>query len=909
MSETPATPAHALAASAVLEQFGADGRHGLGAAEAAQRQAIHGANRLPEPPRRPGWRRFAAQFNNLLIHVLLAAAAMTFALDALLDCGVILAVVLINAVIGHIQEGKAEQAVEAIRNLLSLRAMVLRDGLRQEIDAALLVPGDIVFLQSGDKVPADLRLFETRSLRIEESALTGESVAVEKQTEAVAANAAIGDRSNMAHTGTLVTFGQGVGVVTATGSRTELGRVQGMLADVEQLTTPLLRRMSRFGRQLTFAILALAALTFAAGVWLHGYAASAMFMAAVGLAVAAIPEGLPAVMTITLALGMHRMAQRHAIVRRLPAIEALGSVTVICSDKTGTLTRNEMTVLGILTASGRIEVTGAGYAPEGALLRDGEPAVADGDALLAEIARGALLCNDAALRHDDGQWQVDGDPMEGALLTLARKAGLDTAITHDAFPRTDVIPFESEHAFMATLHHDHQGHAFIVVKGAPERVLAMSTQERHTGSDRPLDAEGWHRLAQEAAAHGQRVLAIATRRVDAGQRNLAFSDARDLTLLALFAISDPPREEAVAAVAQCRSAGIRVKMITGDHVVTARAIGARVGLGDNVRAIAGSDIDVLDDAQLRDCVREVDVFARASPAHKLRLVQALQANGDIVAMTGDGVNDAPALKRADVGVAMGGKGTEAAKEASEIVLADDNFASIAHAVEEGRAAFDNLRKAILHMLPTNGGEAAMILVPVLLGMGAVAPITPVQILWVNTVCAVAVSLALAFEPPERDIMHRPPRDPRAGILDALLLWRILLVSFLLLVTSLGLFLWTQAQGASLEYARTASVTMLVFGEAFYLFNCRSVLASAFSRRSFTGNARIPVSLLALALLQLAYIYLPPMQHLFGSEGLTTPTWLLILGGGTLIFLCVEVEKTWQRHRGRQQQRHRMSEES
>lgn len=896
MNECIKSHAHARHTEDVLQEWSSHRQRGLDAQAVAQRQTKFGANRLPEPPPRPAWRRFLAQFNNLLIHVLLVAAAVTFALGALLDCGVILAVVLINAVIGHIQEGKAEAAVEAIRNMLSLRAMVLRDGLRQEIDASALVPGDIVFLQSGDKVPADLRLIEARNLRIEESALTGESVPVEKQTDPVAPDAAVGDRNCMAHTGTLVTFGQGAGVVVAIGSRTEIGRVQGMLAGVEQLTTPLLRRVAVFGRQLTFAILALAGLTFAAGVWMHGYAPSAMFMSAVGLAVAAIPEGLPAVMTITLALGMHRMAQRHAIVRRLPAIEALGSVTVICSDKTGTLTRNEMTVQGVLLAEETLMVSGAGYAPEGALLREGVPVCANDDALLAEIARGALLCNDAALHHEDGHWRVDGDPMEGALLTLALKAGLDRSLTHKSFPRTDVIPFESEHAFMATLHHDHAGHAFVIVKGAPERVLAMCSHEKHASGEQTLNEPHWHTLAQQAAAQGQRVLAIATRAVDTAQRDLQFDDIRELTMLALLAISDPPREEAIAAVARCRSAGIRVKMITGDHVVTARAIGARVGLGDDVRAVAGAELDGLDDVQLRELVRHVDVFARASPAHKLRLVQALQANGEVVAMTGDGVNDAPALKRADVGVAMGGKGTEAAKEAAEIVLADDNFASIAHAVEEGRAAFDNVRKAILHMLPTNGGEAAMILVPVLLGMGAVAPITPAQILWVNTVCAVAVSLALAFEPPEYDIMQRPPRDPRAGILNALLGWRILLVSSLLLMCSLGLFLWTQAQGASLEYARTAAVTMLVFGEAFYLFNCRFVLASALAARSFSGNDKVPLSLFVLLLLQLAYVYLPAMQNLFGSEGLHGQTWLLILAGGLLIFLVVELEKAWQRRR-------------
>jgi magnesium-transporting ATPase (P-type) len=881
---------HATPAGDVLAALGSDARQGLAAQEAAQRLAREGPNRLPKPARRSTAARLLAQFDNLLIHVLLGAALVTALLGAWLDTAVIAAVVVINAVIGFIQEGKAEDAVAAIRRMLSLRALVLRDGRRREIPAGDLVRGDIVLLQSGDKVPADLRLVHARNLRIEESALTGESVASEKTTAPVAADTAVGDRECMAFSGTLVTFGQGAGVVVATGADTEIGRVQGMLADVEQLTTPLLRKVAAFGRLQTAAILFLATITFAGGVLLHGYAAADMFMAAVGLAVAAIPEGLPAVMTITLAIGMQRMAQRHAIVRRLPAIEALGAVTVICSDKTGTLTRNEMTVQALALADGRVQVTGAGYAPNGSLLRDGRALHVDDHALVADIALTARLCNEATLRREDEHWLVEGDPMEGALLALAAKAGLDGALAHEQHPRIDVIPFDSEHAFMAALHHDHAGRHLLLVKGAPERVLAMCTHQRGDQGEQPLDVDHWHASATAAAAQGQRVLALAMREMPGEPAMLQFGDVRDLRMLALVAIADPPRDEAIAAVAQCRAAGIRVKMITGDHLVTARAIGQRIGLDEDVRAIAGADIEAMDDARLRVVVADTDVFARASPAHKLRLVEALQANGEVVAMTGDGVNDAPALKRADVGIAMGDKGTEAAKEAAGIVLADDNFASIARAVEEGRAAFDNLRKAILHMLPTNGGEAAMILVPIVLGMGATMPITPVQILWVNTVCAVAVSLALAFEPPEAGIMRRPPRDPAAGMLSALLGWRILLVSLLLLAMSLGIFLWTQAQGASLEYARTAAVTALVVGEAFYLFNCRFVTDSALSLRSLRGNPKVPVSLAVLAVLQLSYVYAPPLQRLFHSEALTLSTWLVILASGALLFLLVEVDK-------------------
>ncbi|MFP5384128.1 MAG: cation-transporting P-type ATPase [Gammaproteobacteria bacterium] len=885
---------HALSAGEALSALDSDRRAGLSAAEARTRLAQTGPNRLPEPPRRGPLLRFLGQFRNLLIYVLLGAAVTTLALGHLLDTAVILGVVLVNALIGFLQEGRAEQAVDAIRRLLSLRAVALRDGTRREIDADELVPGDIVFLQSGDKVPADLRLLEVRSLRIEESALTGESVAVEKQTATVAADAPVGDRSCLAFTGTLVTFGQGTGIVVATGGHTEIGRVQGMLAEVEQLTTPLLRKVAVFGRRLTVLILCVAAATFASGVLLHGYAPSAMFMAAVGLAVAAIPEGLPAIMTIALAIGMQRMARRHAIVRRLPAIEALGSVTVICSDKTGTLTRNEMTVQEILLADSNVQVSGSGYAPHGALLRDGSELDIGPEALLREVARGALLCNEARLHRVDEDWQVEGDPMEGALLALAMKAGLDPAFEHEACPRTDVIPFESEHAFMATLHHDHTGHGFIVVKGAPERVLAMCRRQRSGDGPSPLDADHWHALAERAASQGQRVLAIATRAVHGEQRTLRFDDVCDLDMLALFAIADPPREEAIDAVARCRAAGIAVKMITGDHLVTARAIGQRIGLDADVLALAGTDIAQMDDASLREAVAEVDVFARASPEHKLRLVEALQARGEIVAMTGDGVNDAPALKRADVGIAMGLRGTEAAKESAEIVLADDNFASISHAVEEGRAVFDNVRKAMLHVLPASGGQSAMILVPILLGMGTTAPITPVQILWVNMVCTVTLALALAFEPPEPNVMSRAPRVPDGPLLPGWLGWRVAMVSLLQLTGSLGLFLWLRDSGESLEYARTAAVNALVFGEAFYLLTCRHLSASALSRRGLTGNRKIYGSLATLVLLQAAFVYLPPLQRWFGTTALSADTWSAILLFGITVLLVVEVEKAWRR---------------
>ena len=887
---------HARPAQAALDALNSSRQQGLGHSEVGLRLQRHGRNLLPAPRRRGPWLRFLLQFHNVLIYVLLAAAVITALLGHWMDSGVIFGVVVINAIIGFLQEGKAERALEAIRDMLSPHAQVLRDGRRQEIDAADLAPGDIVFLASGDKVPADLRLLEVKSLHIEEAALTGESQAVEKQVAAVAEDAPLGDRASMAWSGTLVTYGQGVGLVVATGAETEIGRISRMLADVQELTTPLLRQMAVFGQWLTWAILAIAGIAFAFGTLVRNYSASEMFLAAVGLAVAAIPEGLPAIMTITLAIGVQAMARRSAIIRRLPAVEALGSVTVICSDKTGTLTRNEMTVQAVLTAGPLFRVSGAGYAPQGGFSLSGrEVAVGDHPAL-ADIARVALLCNDAVLAAEDGGWKLTGDPTEGALITLGLKAGLDVKFEQENLPRTDVIPFESEHRFMATLHHDHAGQAFVFLKGAPERVLELCGSQRQDGEDRSLDLKHWHAAMETAAGSGQRLLALAMKRGNDADRDLTFAavEAGGFTLLAVLGIADPPREEAIRAVADCRAAGIRVKMITGDHVATARAIGAQLGLAEQVRAIAGADIETMDTATLRQAVADTEIFARASPEHKLRLVEALQANGEVVAMTGDGVNDAPALKRADVGVAMGMKGTEAAKEAAEMVLADDNFASIAAAVEEGRTIYDNIRKAIVFILPTNGGEAGVLLAAIVLGLQL--PITPAQILWVNMVTAVTLALALAFEPAERDLMRRPPRDPRQAMLTPFMFWRIAFVSVLLVTGCLGLFLWEIERGASLELARTVAVNVLVMGEVAYLFNCRYLTASALSINGLFGSRKVLIAVLILLGVQVIFTYWPPMQTLFGTAALDAATWLRILLFGVAIFAIVELEKVVLRQR-------------
>jgi magnesium-transporting ATPase (P-type) len=886
----PGDEFHAMSGDDVLYRLSVDRSDGLSQAEASDRRARHGPNALPRPPQRGALQRFLQQFHNVLIYVLLAAGAVTASLGHWIDSGVIFGVVVINAVIGFLQEGKAEKALDAIRHMLSPHAQVLRDGWLQEIAAEKLVPGDIVFLVSGDKVPADLRLVEVRSLRIEEAALTGESLPVEKSVAPVKADAALGDRSCMAYSGTLVAYGQGVGVVVTTGAATEIGRIGAMLGAVEELTTPLLRQIEIFGRRLTWVILAVAGASFAFGTLVRGNAASEMFLAAVGLAVAAIPEGLPAIMTITLAIGVQRMAGRNAIIRRLPAVETLGSVTVICSDKTGTLTRNEMTAQRVITADGVFAVSGAGYAPHGGLTRTDTSRSSGDEALLVEIGRAALLCNDAALRQEGEVWQVTGDPMEGALVTLALKAGVDEANERRALPRTDVIPFESEHRFMATLHHDHAGHGLIYLKGAPERVIELCSFELQGGDCRALQRERWQCAMEEAAAQGMRLLAVALRRGEDALAMLNFEDIerRGFILLAVLGLSDPPREEAVRAVARCRAAGIRVKMITGDHVATARAIGQELGLAGTVRAISGVDIESMGDERLTEVVGETEIFARASPEHKLRLVKALQARGEVVAMTGDGVNDAPALKRADVGVAMGRNGTEAAKEAAEMVLADDNFASVAAAVEEGRTVYDNLRKAIGFILPTNFGQAGILVTAIVLGI--TLPITPAQILWVNMVTAVTLALALAFERPERNIMGRPPRDPAEPLLTRFVIWRAVSVGLLLVGGGLGMFLWELERGMSPEFARTAAVNALLVGEVFYLFNARSFTGSILNREGILGN---PFVLLAIGLLlvcQALFTYLPAMQALFHTAGLDLDSWLRILAFGFAVLLVVEAEK-------------------
>ncbi len=886
--------AHAVPIETLLEHLGTT-RTGLSHEAAGRRYARHGPNELPQAQGRGPLRRLAAQFDDALIYVLLAAALVTALLRQWVDMGAIVGVVVINAVIGFVQEGRAEHALAAVRGMLSQRATVWRDGERQTVAASELVPGDIVALAAGDKVPADLRLIDSHTLRIDESPLTGESEPVEKGTDPVDPQSPLAERLSIAWSGTLVRYGTGAGMVVATGANTALGAMSTMLARVEQVETPLAHQLRRFGRRLTSAIVIVALGVFALATAIQQFPWVEAFLAAVGLAVAAIPQGLPAIMTITLAVGVQAMARRRAVVRRMHAAETLGSVDTICSDKTGTLTRNEMTAVSVALAEETVTVTGSGYAPEGRFERGGEPIAPRAVPNLTALARAALLCNDARVERDaSGQWHLDGDPTEGALLTLAAKAGLLETTEHKEWPRVDAIPFSSETRFMATLHRDPEGGAWVDVKGAPERVIAMCDRvATQSGSD-GIDHRAWRDQAESLANAGQRVLAIAQRRLAHDTDALDAQEAASgLELLGLVGMMDPPRDEAIEAVAQCQGAGIRIKMITGDHALTARAIGARMGIGDGRSVLTGGDIDGLDEPTLREQAAQVDVFARVSPEHKLRLVEALQHRDRVVAMTGDGVNDAAALKRADVGIAMGNKGTEVAREAAEIVLTDDNFASIAAAVRLGRTAYDNIKRSVVFLLPTNAGEALAIIAAVVAGLQL--PITPVQILWVNMVTAATLGLSLAFEPGNAAVMARAPRPPSEPMITRDLLGRIMTVGGLMLGGTFGAFAALRAHGADLALARTAAVNVLVMFEVFYLFNARLLAQPLRSLGDLMGNKAAWASVAMVVLLQLAFTYAPPLHWLFDSAPMPASYWLWVVALAALVVPAVEIEK---RVRGR-----------
>jgi magnesium-transporting ATPase (P-type) len=878
-----------MSANDAVKSLVTDCGKGLDPAEAARRLQAYGPNRLPKGKKRGPLMRFLSQFNNVLIYVLLGAGFTKLMLNLWIDASIIFAVVILNALLGFIQEGKAEKALDAIRNMLSAEARTVRGGETRMIPAEQLVPGDIVLLESGDRVPADMRLAEAKNLRTEEAALTGESVPADKNTDVVSDNSTVGDRECIAFSGTMVVSGRAIGVVVATGNETELGRINALLKSVSALETPLLRQIKKFGYVITAVVAAVGVLVFAYGKWVTHMDFVELFQAVVGIAVSVIPEGLPAIITITLAIGVQRMAERNAIIRRLPAVETLGSVSRICSDKTGTLTLMEMMVVSAVTAEAVYQISGNGYAPEGEVKRDGQPA--GKEPVLTLMGRASMLCNDAELLHQYGAWKVEGDPTEGALYPFATKLGLDRRTEQTASPRIDAIPFESEHKFMATLHRSADGREYLFVKGAPEVILDHC--DRHqTASGRPvsLDPAHFSKAADMLAGQGERVLALAWLE-SPGLKTGSLVPAdlpNDLVLLGLIGLLDPPREEAIEAVKECHAGGIRVTMITGDHKITAAAIAKMLGIGDGKTAISGEEIEKMNEAALREKVRDVDVFARASPEHKLRLVKAIQANNQIVAMTGDGVNDAPALKKADIGVAMGIKGTEVTKEAAGMILADDNFASITAAVKEGRTVYNNIEKAILFMLPTNVAQGLVIIVAILFHF--TMPITAPQVLWVNMVTSVALGLVISFEPHELDVMNRPPRAVDRPILTGFGFWRVLFVGVALLAATLWAFFWMTAQGASDELARTVAVNMITIGQVFYLLNSRYLLDSSLSFTAHLGNRYLPLGIGAVVILQLIFTYAPPLQAVFGNEAIPIWVWPWLLAAGLAFFLVVEAEK-------------------
>jgi Ca2+-transporting ATPase len=875
---------------------------GLTNEDAARRLERHGPNALPSGGGNEAFKILLRQIRDPLIYVLLASTALAILVGKVFDGLVIGSVVVLNAIIGFVQEYRASKAITALSAMAPLDAIVIREGRERTLPAAELVPGDVVLLKSGDKVPADMRLVEERSLMVEEAALTGESMSAEKAAAPVAEDAAIGDRRSMVYSGTAVTYGTAKATVVATGAGTELGRISEMLGQASELETPLTRQLGVIARWIALAIVLVSVILLGVGL-LRGYALGDAVLAAVTLAVAAIPEGLPAIVTISLAIGVRRMARRRAIVRKLPAVETLGSTTVICTDKTGTLTRNEMTVQALWTPEGSYRLSCIGHAPKGELRHDDDSAVREIPPTVEELVRAGALCNDAAVREEEEGWEATGDPTESALVVAARKLGLPAEVLRDRWPRRDAIPFESERQFMATLHDEEGGGQVVYLKGAPEIVLERC---RNGAGDRPVDPEIVNRAVERIAGGGMRVLAFAARRPDHDLERLDESEVESgFVFLGLQGMIDPPRSQAIDAIGACREAGIVVKMITGDHGATARAIGEALGLaGKDDVAVTGNDLAGQAREKIRDLALHHNVFARVAPEHKLRLVQALQAEGHVVAMTGDGVNDAPALKQADIGVAMGITGTEVSKEAADMVLTDDNFASIEAAVEEGRRVYDNLIKALVFVLPTNLGLALILVVAVaafpIAGGEPVLPMQPVQILWINLVAAVALALPLAFEAMEPDLMRRPPRPPDAPVMSPFVVRRTVAVAFLMAAGGLGAFLaqrpdaiGSESAGLGYAVAQTQAVTTVIFFQIFYLLNCRS-FREPILQMGLYSNPWIVVGIGAVFLLQAAFVYLPFMNAVFGSAPLGLQAWVEAALVGVLIMPVIGLEKWWQR---------------
>ena len=875
---------HHISTEEILDILDSDFQQGLDIFEVKHRQERFGLNVLTPKKGKSPLIRFLLQFNNPLVIILLVASVITAVLKDPTDALVIFAVVFINSLIGFIQETRSEQSIAALAKTMTTEASVIRSKKVVRLDASQLVPGDIVLLQAGSRVPADLRLVVSRDLQITEAALTGESVPVEKNAAILAPHdAVLAERKNMAYASTLVTYGTATGIVVATGDRSEIGRISQLISSATELETPLTRKISQFSKVLLIAILILSALTFGIGV-LRGQPPVDTLMAAIALAVGAIPEGLPAAMTVILAIGVSRMAKRRAIIRNLPAVETLGSTTVIASDKTGTLTQNQMTVQEIFTLGGLYNVSGVGYQPDGEISGDWR-----NDAAVLETLKAGFLCNDSQLVESEGRWTIQGDPTEGALIVSGRKAMPNYET--EGFPRRiDSIPFDSQHQFMATLHED----GTIYVKGAAEVLLnRCNGMMLPSGEVSRCNQEKFRESVDMMASMGLRVLAFA-RLQKPSTNKVNFEDISDLTILGLQGMMDPPRPEVLEAIRTAQRAGIIVKMITGDHALTAAAIGQQIGLcqGDCGEVITGSELSGLTDQELIENAETTNIFARVAPEQKLRLVEALQACGHVVAMTGDGVNDAPALKQANIGVAMGITGTDVSKEAADMILTDDNFVSIEAAVEEGRGVFDNLTKFIAWTLPTNLGSALVLLAAIV--TGAVLPILPIQLLWINMVAASILGMTLALEPKEPDLMLRQPRDPNAPILSGMVIWRIVLVSLFILAGAFGLFNRVQEGGASLAEARTVAVNVVIFVELLYLFNARSLTRSPF-QLGFFSNPWAVAGGVAMILIQLLFTYAPFMNNLFQSAPINLELWLSILAVSIAAYIIVEFEK-WLRRK-------------
>jgi len=899
---------HSLPVDTVVKRLDVDFSVGLSQDEVKKRREHFGLNQITPPKGTPLWLRFLLQFHQPLIYILLAATVTTIFLKEWIEASVILGVVLINAIVGFLQESKALKAIESLSHSMTSSVSVLRDGKEQHISSTRLVPGDVVMIASGDKISADMRLVQCRDLQSNESPLTGESVPVEKNVNPLDARTVLADRLNMLYASTFVTYGRGKAVVTATGDATEVGRISELITTAEELETPLTIKIAHFSRYLLFIIMGFAALTFAVGI-IRGESAAEMFMAAIALAVGAIPEGLPTAVTITLAIGVARMAKRRAIIRKLPAVETLGSTGVICSDKTGTLTENQMTVREIYSAGQIYQVSGVGYGFEGSIQElSGKPGEISSVAL-KECLTAGLLCNDTRIAEQQGLFQVEGDPTEAALIVSAHKGKNLFPEGMPSLPRKDSIPFESEYQYMATLNILPGGDGIIYLKGSAEKILTKCVNYLdENGASHPLNHALIDRQVEIMAAKGLRVLAFASGSISSRKDRIDHGDiTRSLTFLGLQGMIDPPRKEAIEAVRHCHSAGILVKMITGDHVLTAKAIAGQLNLKSRLdgeesvkgpAALSGSELENMNDDQLQDAVARVSVFARVTPEQKLRLVKALQTRGYIAAMTGDGVNDAPALKQANIGIAMGRSGTEVAKEAADMILTDDNFASIEAAVEEGRCVFDNLKKFFVWTLPTNLGEAIAIIAAIFGGM--VLPIAPVQLLWINMTTALCLGMMLAFESKEPDLMQRPPGDPKIPIMTGYLIARTIWVGSLLALGVFGIFFYEINNGVSIEAARTAAVGVLVIGELFYLFNCRSLSRSMFALGVFSNRWLISGVFIMIGL-QMLFTYSPVMNRFFQSAPISLDAWEGIFLIALLIYIIVEIEKFFLRRMAKKKQ--------